>query len=93
MGQDGASHDGKVGVGAQEIVGELLYKIKQLHKGAPVDLHGHMLLIEHDAVLIIIYIGGILEAELLSAHGQGNDPVVVPGRMVCPPGIAHVLHA
>ena len=93
MAQNRTADDRQIRIGAEHIMRKLFYKVKQLHKGIVLDFHRRVLAVKHDAVLIIIHIGRILEAELLSAHGQGDDPVVVPGRMVCPPGIAHVLHA
>ena len=66
VGKNGTADNGKVRVGAQEIVGEPLHKIKQLHKRIPVDLHRRMGAVENDAVLIIINIGGILESPVLS---------------------------
>ena len=74
-------------------MGEGLHKVQQLLKGRPVDLHGHMPGIEHDAVLVVVNVGRILEAPVLPADGNGNDPMIGPGRMVHPPGIALVLPA
>ena len=41
---------------------ELPYKVQKLVKGCLFNLHRHMLRIKHNAVLIIIYIRGILES-------------------------------
>ena len=51
-----------------------------------------MLPVEHNAVLIVIHIGRILESPFTSVDGDGNNPVVVPGGMVGPARVAHVLH-
>ena len=93
MAQDGSSHNGKVRIGTQEIMGELLDKVKQLSECRLINFHGHMLSVEHDAVLIVVHIWGILESPLTVIDGNGNDSVVIPGRMVGPPRIPHVLHA
>ncbi len=61
VGEDAAAHDGQVGVGAHEVVGELAHKVQELGKGSPVDLHGHMPAIEHDAMLVIVNVGGVLQ--------------------------------
>ena len=46
-------------------VGELRHKIEQLLKGAGRDGHGRMLMGEHDAVLVVIYIGAVLQIPCL----------------------------
>ena len=71
---------------------ELFYKIKQLGKCRPVDLHRNMLSVKYDAVLIIIYIRRILESPFSSVDGDGDDPVVLSGRMIQTSGIAFILH-
>ena len=91
--QNRAAHDGQVRVGANEIMGEGLYKVQQLFKGAAVDLHGHMLGVEYNAVLIVVDVGGILQAPGFAADLNGNDPVVGPGGMVHPARVALVLPA
>ena len=91
--QNGAAHNGQIRVGAQEIVGEQPDEIEQLHKRGPLDLHGNVLPVEHDAVLVIIHIGGILESPLPAVDGDGDHPVVVPGRVVGSARVTHVLHA
>ena len=61
MRQNGTAHDGKVCIGAQEVMREELNEIKKLYKGCSLDLHRYMLAAENDTVLIIIYIRRILE--------------------------------
>ena len=79
--QDRAAHDGQIRVGPRRIVGELAHEIQKLHKGVLVDLHRDMLFIEDNAVLIVIYVGRILQEILLSVQADGDNPVVLPGRM------------
>ena len=74
-------------------MGEELHEIEQLHEGIVLDLHGDMLRIEHDAVLIVIHIRRILEAPRAVVDGDGDDAVVLSGGMVYPARIALVLHA
>ena len=74
-------------------MGELLHEIEQLAERGMVYLHGHMLEIEHDAVLIIINIGRILEAPLAAVNRHGDDAVVLSGRMVDPARVALILPA
>lgn len=66
MAQDGTAHNGKVCIGSQEIVWELLNEVKQLPEGRLIYLHGNMPAIKHDAVFIVIYIRRILEPHWLS---------------------------
>ena len=72
---------------------EQLHEVKQLHEGIVFDLHGNMLRIEHDAVLIIINIRRILESPRAVVDGDGDDPVILSCGMVHAARIALVLHA
>ena len=93
VGENGAAHDGKVCIGAYKIVGKLLYKIKQLLERAAVDFHRRMPAIKHNAVLVIVAVWRILQEPGTAAHFQGNDPVVLPCRVIDPSGVALVLLA
>ena len=93
MGQDGAAHDGQVGVGAHKIMGELAHKVQQLGKAGPVDLHGDVLPVQADAVLIVVHIGGVLQKPGGAVDGDGDDAVVLPGGVVYPAGVALIFRA
>ena len=56
VGQNRTAYDRKIRIGSQEIMGEQLDEIEELHEGGSLDLHGHMLTAENDAVLVIIHI-------------------------------------
>ena len=58
--QYGAAHDRQVGVGADEVVRELLDEIKQLAEGAAVYDHRRVALVEEYAVLVVVDVGGVL---------------------------------
>ena len=62
MRQDRTAHNRQIRVGAQEVVGEQPDEIEQLDKGVLLDLHGNVLSVKHDTVLVIIYVWGILKA-------------------------------
>ncbi len=72
---------------------ELFYKIKELAECPMLNFHRDMLRIEHDAVLVVIYIRGILEAPFAVLDGYRDDPVVLPGGMVDAARITFILHA
>ena len=93
MAQDGAAHDGQVRVGAHEVVGELADEVQLLAEGGAVDLHGDVLAVEDDAVLVIVDIGAVLEEPALPIDGDGDDPVILAGGMVHPAGVALILPA
>ena len=93
MAQDRTADNGKIGIGTHEIMGKLPYKIKQLAEGVMLNLHRHMPGIEHDAVLIVIDIGRILEAPLAAVDRHRYDAVILSRRMVHPSRIALVLLA
>ena len=93
VGQNRTAYDRKIRIGSQEIMGEQLDEIEELHEGGSLDLHGHMLTAENDAVLVIIHIGRILEKPVCLIDFQRNDPVILSGRMVYPTHISHVFLA
>ena len=93
VGQNRTAHDRKIRIGSQEIMGEQLDEIEELHEGGSLDLHGHMLTAENNAVLVIIHIGRILEKPVCLIDFQRNDPVILSGRMVYPTHISHVFLA
>ena len=92
MAQDRSAHDGKICVGTQKIMRELTYKVEQFHECRTVDLHRHVFSVQHDAVLIVIYIGRILETPAAAVNGDWNDPVVFSGGMVHSSGVPFILH-
>ena len=57
------------------------------------NLHGYMLKIEHNAMLVIINIGRILKAPAAFVDGHRNDPVILSGGMIHPACIPLVLPA
>ena len=56
VGEDRAAHDGKISIGAQEIMGETIHKIKEAIKGFAGKMHGFMLAGKHDAMLIVLFL-------------------------------------
>ena len=78
---------------ANEIMGKNRHKIQQLLKGRPINLHGRMLRIESDTVLIVVHIGAVLEIPVLSPQLHGNDPMVLPCGMIRAARIAFILRA
>ena len=91
--EDGATHDGQVGVGAHKVVGEPLDEVQQLAEGGAVDLHGDMAAVEGDAVLVVVDIGGVLQEPGTAVDGNGNHAVVAAGGVVDPSRIALILGA
>ena len=67
-------------------------EVQQLFKGCPVDLHGRVAGIEGNAVLIVIDIGRILQKPILPRDFQRDNPMILPGRVVHPTGIALIFH-
>jgi len=49
--------------------------------------------VQNDAVLVVVDIGAVLEEPVLLMDGDGDDPVVLPGGVVEPSGVALVLSA
>ena len=93
VGQDGAAHDGQIGVGTYEVVGELPHKVQQLGETGPVNLHGHMLAVQANAVLVVVDIGGVLQKPGGAVNGDGDNAMILPGRVVDPACVPLVLGA
>ena len=90
--QNGASYDGQVCVGAYHVVGELSHKVKELTKGRLVDGHGSVSLIQQDTMLVVVYVGRILEAPSFSLDGYWNNAVSATSGMVQAASVAFVFH-
>ena len=77
------------------IPGELVVitNFQQLLKGGLVDLHGDVLGIEDDAVLVVVDVGAVLQAPVRTADLQGHDAVVGAGGMVHAACVAFILRA
>ena len=91
--QDGAADNGQIGVGTQHVVGQLPHEGKELLEGAAADLHGGMLGVEDDAVLLIISIGRILDVPVLIGQLDGHHAVILSGREVAAAAITGVFNA
>ena len=91
MAQDGAADDGQVRVRPEEVVRELTDEVEEFPERGTVDLHGHMLAVQYDAVLVVVDIGRVLEAPVALVDGDGDDAVVLPRRVVHPTRIALIL--
>ena len=93
MVQDGTAHNGQIRIGPQEVVRELFHKAEQPLKGAPGNLHGHMLAVENDAMLRVIQVRRVLEKPGIARQGDRHDAVVLPCGKIVAACIARVLHA
>ena len=91
--EDRAAYDRQVRIGAQEVVRELLDEVEELHEGVVIDRHRHVLPVEDDAVLVVIDVRRVLEAPLAAVDGDGDDAVVLAGRMVETAVVALILAA
>ena len=93
VGEDGAAHDGQIGVGADEVVGELIDEVKHAHKAVVGDAHGHVFVVEYDAVLAVVEVGGILHVPALAVERQRDHAVVLPRGEADAARVAGVLRA
>jgi hypothetical protein len=74
-------------------MGELLYKIKELAKCRMFNLHGNMLRVKDDAMLVVINIRAVLKSPGAAIDRNGDYAVVLAGRMIDPSGITFILPA
>ena len=93
MAENAAAHDGQVGVAAHEIVGEQAHEIQQLAEGSTLDLHGSVLVVEHNAVLVVVDVGAVLQVPSAVVDGERDDAVILAGGVVHAACIAFVLGA
>ena len=91
--ENGAAHDGQIGVGADKVMRELRHEIEQAHEAVVRNAHRHMLAVEHDAVLVVISVGRVLQIPLILAERQRHDAVVLARREIHSTCIARVFHA
>ena len=91
VGKDRSADDGEVGVGANKIVRKLGDKVEQLVEACAIHLHGYMLPVQADAVLIVVHIRGILQIPGRPVDRNGDHPVVLSRRMVDPSRVSLVF--
>ena len=91
--QDAAAHDRQIGVGAAGVVGELGNEIKDLGQRLLVHLHGLVLIMQHDAMLMEVGVGAVLQVELLPCERDGYDAVGLARGEVDAARVADVLLA
>ena len=70
--QNRTAYNGQVSVGANEIMGEHIQDIEQLFKNGGVDHHGDVLLVEHDAVFVVVAVRGILKCPGFAVYLNRN---------------------
>ena len=70
---------------------ELSYEIEKLFKSLFVNYHRSVLLIKKNAVLIVVNIGGILEAPFLAADVHGDNSVILSCGVIYSACIAHIF--
>ena len=93
VGENGTANDRKVSIGADKIVREYLYKVKELGEGGTVDLHWCVGTVKDDAVLVVVNIWGILEEPVLIIDGNRDSAQVLAGRVVHSAAVTGVLLA
>ena len=72
VGEDRSANDGKIGIGADEIVREMLDEAEKLIERGRVYLHRLVLCREGDAMLVIVNVWRILKVPIRARHIEGN---------------------
>ncbi|MNJ46717.1 hypothetical protein D3C77_418550 [compost metagenome] len=93
MRQDRPANDRQVRIGADEIMRELCRKIQQTLKGIPRQLHRHMIMMEDDAMLIVVYVRRVLKQPRLIVQFDRNHPQILPCRVINSSGITYIFPA
>ena len=81
MAQDRTTDDWKVCIGTSHIMWVLSDKIQKFAEHRIINLHWDMLLIEDDAMLVVIYIWRILQIIVLSIQLDRDYTVILSCRM------------
>ena len=61
-------------------MGELCHKVKNFSQGMAVHLHGLVAVVQHDAVLMEIGIGAVLQIERFTGQVHGHNAMGLAGR-------------
>lgn len=93
MGQNGAADNRQIGIRADEIMREGFNKAKQTLQRILRQLHRHMIMVEHDTMLVIVHIRRVLEEPFLIVHRKRNHSQILARRVIDPSGIADILAA
>ena len=72
---------------------ELADEIHELRETCAVNLHGDVLAVEDDAVLVVVDVWRVLEEPGRLVDGDGDGSVVLPRRMIDPPRVALIFWA
>ena len=91
--QDRAADDGQVGIRADEVVRQHGDEREQLIEGVAPDVHRGVLLVEEDAVLVIIAVRRELHIPEFTVKQDGHHAQVLPRGVIQPAGVALVLGA
>ena len=91
--ENASADDRKIRIRSHEIMRKYSHEIQQIGERLSVYVHRYMLLVENDAVLVVVNIRAVLHEEVLPAELYRDDAVILPGRMIEPAGIAFVLCA
>ena len=89
--KDRAADDGQIGIGADEIMRELTDEIKELQKYRRVDDHRDMLAVEHDTMLVIVAVGGVLQIPVAAVDLDRNGSEILACGVVLTTRVAHIL--
>ena len=71
---------------------KLLYKIEKLTEGIVLNLHGYMLTVKYDTMLIIVNIRRILESPGALIYFHRDNSMILSCRMIYPSCIAFIFH-
>ena len=83
--KDRAAHDGKVGVGTDEVMRNGVHEVEETRERLAVDVHGTMMRAHGDTVLVEVGVGGVLQAPALAIEFDRHDTQILARRM----GTAH----
>ena len=93
MRQNRSADNREIRIRSDKVMRELPDKVKQLFKRAAVNLHRHMLRVEHNTVFIIVDIRRVLKAPVPARDPDRNHAVIFPCRMIRSAGISDILIA
>ena len=91
--QYGTANDRQISIRTDKVMRQEFNEIEHFFKCTAVNFHRDMLPVKRNAVFVIVHIRRILEKPVLPCNADGDNPVVLPCRMVPPAAVAFIFPA
>ena len=79
--EDRSTHNGQVGIGANEVVRESVHKVEEINERLVINVHWNVIRVHSNAMLVEVRVWTVLESPTMLIELNGDDAQVLPGRM------------